>query len=135
MSVFRPSARVSGPDGRAWEIYAYKIRVRGHDWEPDDDSEVFGRNPRGLLGIVVWLVSLIPRLVMRAIDVGVAGVRSLGSDEWTVEAVTFLPHRESYAWTTTREFKGQVLAQVEGHLARGDIPQHLTNGTYLGLRS
>jgi hypothetical protein len=23
---------------------------------------------------------------------------------------------------------------VEGHLARGDIPQHLTNATYLGLR-
>jgi hypothetical protein len=68
------------------------------------------------------------------VEVGVAAVRSLRSDEWTVEAVTFLPHRERYVWTTTREFKGQVLAQVEGHLARGDIPQHLTNGTYLGLR-
>jgi hypothetical protein len=30
--------------------------------------------------------------------------------------------------------KGVVLAQVEGHLARGDIPQRLTNATYLGLR-
>ena len=26
MSVFRPAARTTGPDGRAWEIYAYRFR-------------------------------------------------------------------------------------------------------------
>jgi hypothetical protein len=113
VSVFRPSVRLSSPDGRLWEIYAYKLRVRGRD--------------RQLRNAVV-------RIVVRAAELVVAGVRSLRSDEWTVEAVTFLPHRESYAWTTTREYKGQVLAQVEGHLARGDIPQRLTNATYLGER-
>jgi hypothetical protein len=116
VSVFRPSARVSSPDGRIWEIYAYKIRVRDRG--------------RGRTRRVVHIV----RLVVRALELGVAAVRSLRSDEWTVEAVTFLPHHESYAWSTTREFKGQVLAQVEGHLARGDLPQYLTNATYLGER-
>jgi hypothetical protein len=125
---------VSSPDGRTWEIYAYKIRVRGRDWDPEADGEVFGRNPLALAGLLVWLVSLVPRLIVRGVDVCLGAARALRSDEWTVEAVTFLPSRESYAWSTTREFKGQVLAQVEGHLARGDIPQHLTNGTYLGLR-
>ena len=61
-------------------------------------------------------------------------MRSLRSDEWTIEAITWLPQRQAYAWTTAREFRGQVLAQVEGHLTRGDIPQHLTNAVYRGLQ-
>jgi len=27
MSSLRPSARATGPDGREWEIYAYRARV------------------------------------------------------------------------------------------------------------
>ena len=101
MSLLRAAARVTGPDGREWEIYAYKLRV--------------GR----------------PRPKRRLARVA-AALRSLGRDEWTVDAVTYLPHETVYRWTTTGEFKGQVLAQVEGHLARGDVPQHLTNATYRG---
>lgn len=112
MSIFRPSARVTSPDGREWEMYAYKLRL------PE------GRSGRG--GV--------PRTLRRLYDAAAAGVRAARSDEWTVEAVTYLPHETAYRWTTTREHKGQVLAQVEGHLARGDIPQHLTNGTFRGER-
>ncbi|MDX6485617.1 MAG: hypothetical protein QOF43_770, partial [Gaiellaceae bacterium] len=85
-----------------------------------------------LLNAIVWLVMLVPRLLVRLVDVGVAALRAVRSDEWTVEAITWVPQKQSYAWSTTSEHRGQVLAQVEGSLARGDVPIHLRNGTYLG---
>jgi hypothetical protein len=140
MSVFRPSVKVTGPEGREWEVYAYKLNLAARDYfELDLDDVPGGTAPGGavlgLVGAVIWIVMLIPRLLMRLGDVAVAAVRAASSDRWTIEAVTWLPRPERYAWSTTSEYKGQVLAQVEGHLARGDIPQHLTNATYLGLRT
>jgi hypothetical protein len=111
VSVFRPAARVTTPDGLSWEIYAYKIR----------------RPPR------VPGKRAIRRVFKRLSALVVEAVRSLRSDEWTVEAIAWLPQKHTYTWTTTREFRGQVLAQVEGHLTRGDVPQHLTNAVYRGL--
>jgi len=49
---------------------------------------------------------------------------------WTIDAVSYAPHEIVHTWTTTSEYKGQVLAQVEGHLARGDIPLRLANAVY-----
>ena len=54
---------------------------------------------------------------------------SLRSD-WTIAAVTYELHETVHTWTTTSEHKGQVLAQVEGHLARGDVPLRLANAVY-----
>jgi len=139
VSVFWPSARVESPDGRAWEIYAYKIQLREQEpWDTGlDDTHPYpqARAALMLFDAILWLLSMIPRAIVRLGEIAVAGVRSLRSDEWTVEAIVILPHLERYAWTTTSEYKGQVLAQVQGHLARGDIPQRLTNATYLGARS
>jgi hypothetical protein len=109
VSVFRPSARATSPDGREWEIYAYRVQLpeRG----------------RGALRRLRWLL----------VDLPAAALPALRSDDWRIQAITWLPHREAYTWTTTREFRGQVLAQVEGHLARGDVPpQRLTNAVFLG---
>ena len=77
---------------------------------------------------------LIPRLLVRLLDAGLAAARAVRSDAWTIEAITFMPHRQSYTWKTTREYRGQVLAQIEGSLQRGDVPQHLRNATYVGWR-
>jgi hypothetical protein len=104
VSVFRPSARVTGPDGRDWELYAYRMKL------PD-------RRRRRLL----WRLADVPR----------AALAVRGSDEWTIEAITWHPHRTVYTWTTTGEFRGHVLAQVEGQLARGEVPTP-RNATYLG---
>jgi hypothetical protein len=129
---------VESPDGRAWEIYAYKIQLREQDeWDTGlDDTHPYpqARAALMLFDAILWLLSMIPRAIVRLGQIAVAAVQSLRSDEWTVEAIVILPHRESYAWTTTTAYKGQVLAQVEGHLARGDIPQRLTNARYLGAR-
>ena len=111
MSVFRPAVRVTTPDGQSWEIYAYKIK----------------RPPRAPGK------RALRRVIQRLRALAVEAVRSLRSDEWTIEAITWLPQKHTYTWTTTREFRGQVLAQVEGHLTRGDVPQHLTNAVYCGL--
>jgi len=42
--------------------------------------------------------------------------------EWTVEASSWAPYPITKRWTTTRELRGQVLASVEGQLARGEEP-------------
>jgi hypothetical protein len=97
VSVFRPAVRVAGPDRRQWELYAYRLRM-----------------PERRRG--VRLVATV------AVDLPRALVRAVRSDEWTIEAVSWLPHRTSYRWRTSREFRGHVLAQVEGQLARGETP-------------
>jgi hypothetical protein len=139
VSVFRPSARVQSPDGNEWEIYVYKLQVGDRaEWDTDVlDADIPYQPAAAELAVVngvVWLVMLVPRMLARLFDVARAVVRSIGSDEWTVEAITFMPHQQSYVWRTTREFKGQVLAQVEGSLARGDPPTNLRNATYVGWR-
>jgi hypothetical protein len=135
VSVFRPSARITGPDGRLWEIYAYKLDVHDRsDWDTDVVDPPVPQPELFLVNLLVGLVMLVPRALMRLFDVTAAAVRALQSDEWTIEAVTWLPQKQSYVWTTTGEYRGQVLAQVEGSLTRGDVPQHLRNATYLGWR-
>ncbi len=130
---------MTSPDGRDWEIYAYRLEVgdRG-EWDTDlVDADVTTYPATAGFAVVnalVWLVMLIPRLLMRLLDVGVAVVRAARSDDWTIEAITFMPQRQSYAWKTTGEYRGQVLAQVEGSLARGHVPQQLRNATYVGWR-
>ncbi len=104
VSVFRPSVRVSAPDGRRWELYAYRRRTR----------------------------SVHARRLARAVDAVAASLRALRADVWTVEAVAWLPRPTSYTWTTTTEFRGHVLAQVEGSLARGHIPAQLAHATFAG---
>jgi hypothetical protein len=42
--------------------------------------------------------------------------------EWTIEASSWAPYPITKRWTTTRELRGQVLASVEGQLARGEEP-------------
>jgi hypothetical protein len=88
MSGLRPHARATSPDGREWEIYAYRVRIT-----PD----------RGRFRSVRRLLA--PR-----------------AREWTIEASSWAPYPITKRWTTTRELRGQVLASVEGQLARGEEP-------------
>ena len=132
--------RLRDPDGRDWEIYQYKIEVGDRrEWDTDVvDAEGLGSYPAAAevaaVNAVVWLVMLVPRLLVRLVDAGIAGLRAALSDSWTIEAITFMPQRQSYLWKTTGEYRGQVLAQVEGSLARGHVPQQLRNATYVGWR-
>ena len=103
MSGFRPSARAVGPDGRDWEIYAYKVK----------------RTPRAGR-----------RRLRHLRDDAHAALRALRADDWTVEAQSWGPP-QSYRWTTTGEYLGQVLAQVEAGLNAGDVPRP-RNAVYAG---
>ena len=134
MSVFRPSARTIDPAGRAWEIYAYKLVLpRRGSPDPTPSGLAF---PRGetffaLFDGIAYLLAWIPRVLLLLVDLPVAGARALRSDAWTIEAISWAPFRESYTWTTTREHRGQVLAQIEGGLARGERP-HPRNAQFVG---
>jgi hypothetical protein len=111
VSVFRPTVRLQDPDGRDREIYAYKLDL--------DAGSGDGRPLR--------------RAARATRSLAGSALRSLRSDEWTIEAVCYVP-RESYRWRTTREFKGQVLARVEGNIARGHVPTRLTNALFVDWR-
>jgi hypothetical protein len=127
--MFRPYARVTDPHGREWEIYASKLALprRGAPdptpfglWSPAPRAEVVTAPLDG----IVYLLSFIPRLLLLLfVDLPVAAVRALRSDTWTIEAISWAPFRASYTWRTTHEHRGQVLAQVEGGLARGESPR------------
>ena len=91
MSRFRPHTRVTDPDGREWELYAYRFRMPRRR----------RRRLRSLPGDVV---------------------QALRATEWTIEAVSWAPYPLSHRWTTSADAKGQVLARVEGQLARGETP-------------
>jgi hypothetical protein len=139
VSVFRPSVRLTAADGRDWEIYAYKLEIGERaEWDTDllDDTIASNTASAGiaLVNAIAWLVMLVPRLLFRLVDVGLAAARAARSDKWTIEAITFMPQRQSYTWRTTSEHRGQVLAQIEGSLQRGDVPQNLRNATYVGWR-
>ena len=122
MSVFRPSARVSDPHGRAWEIYAFRILLperSAGDSPLEYQIDLFSQ----VIGGIFWLVrGAFVLLVRLLVDLPVAAVRASRSDEWTIEAVSWAPFRRRYTWKTTREHRGQVLAQVEGGIARGEVP-------------
>lgn len=90
MSGLKPHAKTRGPDGREWELYAYRERV-----PPPDDVR--------FRWIRKWFA---PR-----------------ADEWTIEAASWAPFPLRRRWATSEELKGQVLARVEGQLARGEEPQ------------
>jgi len=122
VSVFRPSAHVTGPDGSEWEIYAYRIQLPGGRTLPSR----LGALPRPFGGTRVLLTRLLW-------DVPRAALAALGSDEWTIEAVSWQPSRTSLGWRTTREYRGHVIAQVEGQLARGETPKP-HHARYLGTR-
>jgi hypothetical protein len=139
VSVFRPTVRLTAADGRDWEIYAYKLEIGDRaEWDTDllDDTIASNTASAGiaLVNAIAWLVMLVPRLLFRLVDVGLAAARAARSDKWTIEAIPFLPQRQSYTWRTTSEHRGQVLAQIEGSLQRGDVPQNLRNATYVGWR-
>jgi hypothetical protein len=127
--MFRPSARVTDPHGREWEIYASKLALPRRDAPDPTPVGLSVPNPRAdlitaPLDGIAYLLSFIPRLLLRLfVDLPVAVVRALRSDSWTIEAISWAPFRASYTWRTTLEHRGQVLAQVEGGLARGETPR------------
>jgi hypothetical protein len=89
MSSLRPKARTASPDGREWEVYAYRPRVQPPDGRFRKIRRLFA-----------------PR-----------------AGEWTIEASSRAPYPITHRWTTTHELRGQVLASVEGQLARGEPPK------------
>jgi hypothetical protein len=91
MTSLHAAARTTDPDGRDWEIYAYRFRL-----------------PKRARRRLPYLVVDVPRALRTA--------------DWTIEAVSWAPYPIRYRWRTTREWRGQVLASVEGQLARGETP-------------
>jgi hypothetical protein len=119
VSAFRPTARTSSPDGREWEIYAYRLQLSNRR-----TSEPASRRRRGRIRRLVLVL---------LVDLPVAAVHALRSDEWIVEAISWAPYRTSYKWSTTTSVRGQVLVLVEGALARGETP-HPRNARLLEAR-
>lgn len=123
MSSLRPAARTMSPDGREWEIYAYRLQLRDRPAVPETAVGIAPSVQGAVIEGVIYLLLLIPRLFIRAfVDLPVAAVRAWRSDECLIEAVSWAPYEERLRWSIPKERRGQVLAQVEGQLARGERP-------------
>jgi hypothetical protein len=111
------------PDGREWEIYAYALQLTRRGPVP---QSVVGDVPSwqgSIVEGVIFLLAFIPRLLVRLFyDLPVAAVRAVRSGECLIEAVSWAPYPIRLRWAISKERKGQVLAQVEGQLARGERP-------------
>jgi hypothetical protein len=123
MSSLRPAARTMSPDGREWEIYAYALQLPSR--KPVEQTAV-GNAPSwqsAVIDGIVYLLLLIPRMLARVFyDFPVAALRAARSDTCLIEAVSWAPYPVKLRWEISKERKGQVLAQVEGQLARGERP-------------
>ena len=127
MSIFSPAARVTDPDGRDWEIYAYRIQLPARG-EPDPGTSGEVETGRGLVPNpfdgIFWLLGRFLLMLQRLFyDLPRAALAARHSDEWTIDAVTEVPHKTTYTWKTTGEYRGHVVAQVEAGLAYGEIPR------------
>jgi len=127
MSVFRPAARVTDPKGVEWEIYAYKIQLppRGELDADTGDEILTGRGifPNPFDGIFWLLGRIVTGLERLFWDIPRAALAARSSDEWTIDAVSFVPSKRTMTWKTTSEYRGNVLAQVEAGIAYGEIPR------------
>jgi hypothetical protein len=85
MGSVRPARKVTGPDGRGWELYVTR--------------------PLGLL----------PARLARRLRPG----------DLRVEAITFLPRREGYLWTTNGDHLDRVVEQIAAGLAAGELARPL----------
>lgn len=134
MTSFRPRQRVTDASGREWELYAYRFRVpaRGATLDPGLAPEDVVGVPLGtaayeamsLLDAALWGLGLIPRLLVRLLwDIPRAALRVPGSDRWTIEAVSWYPHRTSRTWVTRGVARDEALAQIADAIRRGVVPR------------
>lgn len=111
------------PDGREWEIYAFALQLSRR--KPVQETAV-GDAPTwqgAVIESVVFLVTLVPRMLIRLFyDLPLAAARARASDTLFIEAVSWAPYELRLRWEISKDRKGQVLAQVEGQLARGERP-------------
>jgi hypothetical protein len=111
------------PDGREWEIYAYALQLP----RPAPVAQPVVGDVPSLQGSIVEgaisILAFVPRLLVRVFyDLPVAALRAARSGECLIEAVSWAPYPIRLRWAISKERKGQVLAQVEGQLARGERP-------------
>lgn len=129
MSVLRAARTVSAPNGEQWEIYVYRVDFT---WRPFALTDELG-GPGGrlaLLDVLLFLVELplvfLGQVVLPAVYALVRFpfdlARARGSRVVHVEAIRFVPWRESYRWTTTVDHRDRVLEQVARGFEAGDIP-------------
>lgn len=134
MSWFTPVRKVTDPDGRSWEVYAFRMQVPS--WR-DGDAAGLGdpwESPVGGLFFVPWLLAQIPLFLFHHVLVPAvrfvlalprAAVGSRRTTTWTVEAVSFFPAEDRYAWTTTSDHRRRVVDQVATGLEQGEIARPL----------
>lgn len=87
-------------------------------------SELRPYEAMSLLDAALWGLGLIPRLLVRLLwDIPRAALRVPGSDRWTIEAVSWYPHRTSRTWVTRGVARDEALAQIADAIRRGVVPR------------
>lgn len=111
--------RVTSPDGREWEVRAYRVRLPPlRDFGGDDPDPILGAETL-VLGAAWAVVELIAALVVGLLELPVAIARGLfGTSRW-VEAACFWPSEIRITWRTVRGRERAVAAEVARNLRAG----------------
>ena len=101
MGILHPTRKLTDPLGHEWEIYVSRI------------ESARSRLYRELMSVV-----------------RVVGLREERPDRGSaealrVEAVTYLPHHETYLWTTTTDHIARVIEQIAAGLEQGYLARPL----------
>lgn len=137
MSLFRPTRKVTDPDGNEWEIYVSRYVVP--KWQPGDYDSIWDDPAfRGLMFIgflleiprFLWHEILMPSLRFLVVT-PYRYLRGRHSTTIWIEAISWHPYKESILWRTTLDHKSRVLDQVMRGLAEGDVARPL-GGVFLG---
>jgi hypothetical protein len=131
VGVFRPARKVTDPNGRAWEIYVSrsdlpKWRPANRDFDDDAGYSLWLYAFSVLILPFVFLIYQVLVPLFRALwELPGLVVRGRRSGIRIVEAITFWPAKETYAWTTTGDHVERVVEQVARELEQGELARPL----------
>jgi hypothetical protein len=154
VSFFRPTRKVTAPDGRTWEIYV--SRFEPPSWKPSDyqslADDLGGTFYLARLFLLFFLIEIplflihevLWPLLRMIVTLPWTVAKGLRSRQLRVEAVSFFPWPESHLWLTTKDHVGRVVEQVAAGLESGGVArplgadfkgsQEMVASTFRGLR-
>ena len=124
---FAPARVVKAPDGCEWEIYIYRLQPpswQTTDHEPPPPALGGAALIFGIFDVFLTLIDdiLLP-LLRLLVTAPMALIRSAGSRQRRIVALTLWPHEERYVWEADAEDAALVADEVADALERGTFAQ------------
>ena len=118
----RRARNVRSPDGLHWKVGVYRFRLptwQQSQYDPSDDGNA---DPFMMVveyvfvAPILWFLLPLCRMI---VELPVAAVRSLGSDNRWIQAKTIWPAENVILWRVDRAGADAALEHIAAHLGKG----------------